>query len=124
MLHDPLHFQFLAVAGEGQTVSQDNLLLRQIFYGPNAVQAQTTWASALWKSAKTFGRLMNNLPCSGFLCGVGNDRGEKPTDLFRGNTGYGRMIKAPAGGAYHITPQLANCPNCGHSDLSMRNRSS
>src|SRR5262245_14201097 len=54
ILHDPFHLQFLAVEGEGQTVSQDNLLLRQIFHGPNAVQAQTAVCIRIMEVGKDF----------------------------------------------------------------------
>src|SRR5262245_17278654 len=78
-------------------------------------------ASALWKSAKTFGWFMDHLPCSGFPGGVGDGGSEQPTDLFRCETGYGRMIRTPACGAHHLTTHLADCPNGGHPDLSMGN---
>ena len=54
ILYDPFHLQLLAVEGEGQTISQDNLLLREIFHGPNAVQAQTAVRIRIMEVGKDF----------------------------------------------------------------------
>src|SRR5882672_5967507 len=40
ILDDALHLQLFAIQCESQTVSQHNVLMRQIFYGSNTVQAQ------------------------------------------------------------------------------------
>jgi hypothetical protein len=60
-LHDPFHLQLLAVEGEGQTVSQNNLLLRQIFHSPNAVQAQTVMGIRIMEVGKDF-RMVHGWP--------------------------------------------------------------